>query len=106
MIPFLSPRAFADFTPDTFMLYIKSLYIAPPVKAPPAEYSVRLNAKGNPVITIRRKPKYVTSAEVNAIAADLGQPLQSVWMILLKRKIEIRVSRPSKPGSSSVNGSR
>jgi len=90
-IPLLSPKPFAEFTPEEYQAYIRSLYIEPPKPPPPADFSARLNAKGNPVITVRRKPKWLTSAEVDVIACELGLPLQQVWVLLLKRKIELKV---------------
>ncbi len=93
MIPLLSGKAFADFTPAEYHAYVRSLYLAPLVPKPPAEYSVRLNAKLNPVITVRRKPKWLTSAEVAEIAAEISWPLQALWSHLLKKKIELRVPK-------------
>jgi hypothetical protein len=91
-IPLLSPRAFVDYTAETFHHYVKSLYVEPPKPAPLAEYAVRLNAKGNPVLTVRRKPKYLTSDEVQSIATELGFTLQKLWIHITKaKKIEIRV---------------
>ncbi len=91
MIPLLSPKAFADYSPEEYLTYVRSLYVEPPKPAPLAEYAVRLNAKGTPVITVRRKPKHLTSAEVQSIAEELGLSLQFCWLMILKKKISIKV---------------
>lgn len=92
-IPLIAPKPFADFTPAEFHAYVRSLYREPEKAAPPAEFSARLNAKGNPVITVRRKPKWLSAQEVSTIATDLGLPLQACWLMIVKRKIEIRVPK-------------
>jgi hypothetical protein len=89
MTPLLSPKPFAAFTPSEFKAYVSSLYIEPPKPAPPAEFSVRTNAKGNPVLTVRREPKWLTSEEVASAAEQLGWSLQKMWLHVLKKKIAI-----------------
>jgi hypothetical protein len=96
MIPLLSPCPFADYTPESYHRYVKSLYIEPPAKPIPAEFSVRLNEKGNPVITVRRDPKVLSREEVEQIAAHLGKPLQEIWLLVRKRKIAITVPEPKR----------
>ncbi len=91
MIPLLAPKALIDFAPQEFHEYVKSLYIEPPKAVPPAEYSVTLNAKGNPVIRIRREPKWLTSAEVSLIANDIGWDYQRLWMHIRGKKIDIKL---------------
>ena len=90
-IPLLSPKAFRDFAPAEFQDYVRSLYVAPPVPEPLPEFAVRLNKKGNAVITVRREPKFLTSDEIGLLAAEAGMNLQSMWAEVRKRKIEIRV---------------
>jgi hypothetical protein len=92
-VPLLSPRAFSEYSAAEFLTHVRTLYVEPVRAAPPAEYSVRLNAKLNPVITIRRKPKWLTSAEVGAIAEELSWSLQKLWLHLLKKKVELRVPK-------------
>ena len=92
MIPLLSPLPFADFTPASFKEYVTSLYIEPERPAPLAEVTVRLNKKGNPVITVRREPKYVTAVEVDKMAKESNFTLQKMWLEVRKRNIEVRRS--------------
>lgn len=96
MIPLLSPKTFVLYSPQEYHTYIKSLYREPPKPPPPADYTVWTNAKGTPVIRINRKPKFLTSAEVTAIAADLGRTLQDTWLLVLKKKIEIKLPEKAK----------
>ncbi len=87
----LAPHPFADYTAESYVAYVRTLYVEPPKAKPPAEYSVRTNAKGGLVIRVTRTPKYLTSDEVTQLAAEVGLPLQAMWYSLRKRKIEIRV---------------
>ena len=93
MYPLLSPKPFADFSPAEYKAYVVSFYKEPPKAAPPAEYSVSVNAKGNPVIRVRREPKWLTSGEVSELAEEAGLTLQQMWSAVLSRKIEIKVPR-------------
>jgi len=88
-IPLLSPKPFADFTPDEYRAYITSLYQEPPKPAPPPELAVRLNDKGTPVITIRREPKWLTYKEAEALATEIGWKLQPFLANLRKKKVTI-----------------
>ncbi len=97
-VPLLSPKPFSEFSPEEFQEYVRSLYVEPERPPPPADFSVRLNQKGTPVITVRRKPKWLTASEVQGIALDLGLPLQTLWILILRRKIEIRVPQPQLKG--------
>lgn len=90
LIPLLSVKSLDEFTPQAYYDYIKSLYIEPEVSAPPADFRVSVNKKGTPIIRINRKPKFLTQAEVFVIARDLGWKYQTLWMHLLKKKIEIK----------------
>lgn len=94
-IPLLSPKPFADYTPEEYQAYVTSLHKLPvpkksaKKKAVPKDVTVRLNAKGTPVITIKRKPKYVTHAEADALAAELKWTRQALWAHLRKKKIPV-----------------
>lgn len=90
MWPLLSPKPFSDYTAESYLAYVRTLYIAPPAKKVSAEYSASLNKKGNLTLRITRTPKFVTAAEVSKIAADVGKSLQETWLLIRKRKIEIR----------------
>ena len=87
----LSPKPFQYYSLEEFLAYVRTLYIEPEKAAPPAEWSVRLNAKNNPVITVRRKPKWLRPEEVRKIAEVIGWEFQKTWIHVLKKKIEIRV---------------
>lgn len=94
MIPLLAPKPFADFSPAEFKTYVTSLYVAPPPPPVKADYSVRLNAKGNPVLTVRREPKWLSPEEVSAAAAEISWNYQALWCHILKaKKIELRVPK-------------
>jgi hypothetical protein len=97
-IPLLSPKPFREYSPEEYLTYVRSLYREPERKAPPAEFSVSLNAKGTPTIRIRRTPKYLTAEEVGAAAAEIGWPLQKFWLNCVKKKIEIRTPQPARRG--------
>jgi len=93
VIPLISPKPFSEFTAAEYHAYVRSLYQAPPEKKAPAEVAVRLNDKGNPVVTVRRDPKTISHTEAEQIAAELGWTLQDTWLMLRKKKITITVPR-------------
>lgn len=92
-IPLLSPKPFGDYSPEEFRSYVQSLHREPPKAAPPTEYSVSVNKKGTVTFRIRREPKWLTSAEVSELAQECGMRLQDMWLLCLKREIEIRVPK-------------
>lgn len=95
MIPLLSPKALADYSPEEFQQYIRSLYVAPAERKIPVEVSISLNKKGTPVLRISREPKFLLASEVTALAAEIGWPLQALWINCLKKKITIKL--PERP---------
>ena len=90
MIPLLSPHPFAEFTAESYHAYIKSLYREPERAAPPAEFSLRLNKKGTPVITVRRSPKWLSFPEALTLSKEHGINYQELVTLIKKRKIELR----------------
>jgi hypothetical protein len=91
MIPLLSPKVFSEFTPEEFRDYVTSLYQEPERATPPANYNVRVNRKGTPVIRVNRSPKFLTQAEVTDIAQQINWSYQKLWLHLRKKKMEIKV---------------
>lgn len=87
----LAPKHFTQFAATEYHEYVRSLYVEPERPTPPAECAIRLNAKGNPVITVRRKPKYLTSQEVDALASEIGWSKQDFWVHIRKKGIEVRL---------------
>lgn len=90
MIPLLSKKALAEYTPEEYKAYIESLYQEPERAAPPKEVSASLNKKGTLTIRINRDPKYITSKEVDALAEELSWTKQKTWLEVRRRKIEVR----------------
>lgn len=93
-IPLLSPKAFADYSAAEFKEYVCSLYVAPPEPPVKAEYAVRLNKKGNLVLTVRRDPKWLSTSEVGDIASEVGWTLQATWLAVRKRDVRIEIPDP------------
>lgn len=90
MIPLLSPKSFAEYSPEEYVAYVRTLYIEPEKPPPPKDFTVSVNKKGNPVFRISRKPKFLMKAEVTQIALDIGWPLMKTWLHVMGKKIEIR----------------
>lgn len=93
VIPLLSGEAFETFTPESYLEYVRSLYV-PPVTTkvtPLADFSCGVNKKGTITIKVRRDPKWLTPDEVQIIATELGLTLQATWQLLPKRKISVRL---------------
>jgi hypothetical protein len=89
----LSPRPFAEFNPEEYKIHVRSLYYRPVKKVrvakKPATYSCRVTPKGSLSITVRRKPKFLTHAEVAEIETKTGRPANEIATYLTKRKIPI-----------------
>lgn len=92
-IPLLSPLPFAEYSPESFRDYVKSLYFKrPPRKTAKKKkghpgVSSRLSKKGTLTLTTRRKPKYVTPEE--RIALEGKYPANVVFLTL--RRLEFQI---------------
>lgn len=82
----LSPKPFADFTPQEFADYVRSLYIAPAPKKEPKirvkkvpKLTASLTKTGKLSLRTDRKPKWALRAEVFAAADALKLPQNEVW---------------------------
>lgn len=94
--PLLSPQPFLSYTPEAFREYVKSLYLkrVPKAKrgaAPKKGYSARLNAKGTLIITTKRKPKWLTQAEITEISMKLTRPENEVFLKAKEKEFEILI---------------
>lgn len=96
-IKLLSGKALELFTPQEFKEHVKGLFWKPTKgkgkakKAPPKEVSWRLNAKGNLVLTIRRKPKWISPREIDQIAEESKLPQNEVWLKVKAKKSGILI---------------
>jgi len=96
-IPLLSPCAFELFTAEAFKVYVRGLNTprrvkrTAAVKKTPPPFAWRVNAKGTLVITIRRKPKWLTRAEVDGIAAAAKIDSRLVWLKVMAKKSAILI---------------
>lgn len=89
-IPLLSPLSLSEHTPKGFRAYICSLYIDPKAgKEPIREVTLRFNKQDNPVLTVRRKPKWVSPAEIDALAEEHNLSKVKIWGWFVTRKIRI-----------------
>lgn len=91
-VPLLSGQPFSSYSPEGFRTYIKSLYFkrAPKKSAKKKErpgFSVRLSKKGTLTVTTRRRPKYVTPAEL--VALEGKYPANVVFLTL--RRLDFRL---------------
>lgn len=86
----LAPQSVFSFSAELFRQYVCSLYSVRTEEGA-KEYTARRNAKGTFLITIRRKPKSLTEAEVLEIAADasLSVSAEEVRAYCASKKIKI-----------------
>lgn len=59
-------------------------------RSPVDGVTYRVNNKGTPIITMKRKPKYITKSELDALAIYYKLPLQTLWNIVVQKGIEVR----------------
>lgn len=93
-------RSFWDYSAKEFHDYITSLYddsysrgkqeAKAESEKRSRDFSIRFNDAGNPVITVKRKPKYLTKKEILTLCEESGKKESQIWMWLRERKIEIR----------------
>jgi len=90
-IPLLAPKPIAEFTPEDYMAYVESLYIDwRKPKVPKREFLASRTKKGTIVIRISRKPKWITRAEIDVLAGEMGLPKSEMFLLVCKRKIEVK----------------
>lgn len=89
--PMLAPKPLNEFTPTEFQEFVRSMKIVK-VKAEPVAVTFRLNKKGTPILTIRRKPRYILRNEIDALAAKHKFDVAALF-ILAKSKCPIYASK-------------
>jgi len=93
MIPLLAPFSISAISAEEFKSHVLSLRfdrrrIAK--KEPAPIVSISRGKKGNPVIRVRRKPKWITGEELLLISRELQLPQSDTFILLKKKKIEVR----------------
>lgn len=85
----LAPKHHTEYSPEEWKDYVEGLFLAPTPTEKAPDCSVRRNAKGTPVLTIRnRKPKWILRSEVEDFARTLRIP-QSEFFLFAKSKAHI-----------------
>jgi len=89
--PLLSLKHINDYTDIEYMDYIKSLYIDPKANKPPTrDFNASISKKGVISFRIKRDPKWITKEEIKILAQELKLPQSEMFILLTKRKIEIK----------------
>lgn len=98
-LPLLAPQEFADFSDETWMTYIRSLYVQPKIRtkkalkpAKPKGLSVTLTKKGSLSVRCSRKERTFTQAEFEYFALLTKAPMNLIWNALRKSKVDITPS--------------
>lgn len=95
LIPLLSGKPLVEFTAAAFKEYVKGLYFKRvPRKAAPkikilVPYKATLTKKSNLSVSVRRKPKWLSEAELSEISVSTGKPLNEVFLHCKKKEIKI-----------------
>jgi len=83
-------KAIWQSTPEEFRAQIDSMYIDPEEGKPPKkEASLSFNKKGNPVIRIKRDPKWISPEEITEWASEHKRTEREIYIWLGKRDIKI-----------------
>ncbi len=91
-VPLLSPKPFAEYSPQEYLLYVKGMYREPRNKEGKIvrDVSFRINDKGTHIITVRnRKPKWISKAEIRILAEEAGVPQNIMWQTVRRKKIPV-----------------
>lgn len=98
-VKLLSPKAIADYSPEEYKAYTRSLYFKK-VKKEPAfkivkkkkELEWKKTEKGNLSITVRRDPKVITKAELAMIVDALAFDFTEEQVMKKLKKVEVKES--------------
>lgn len=98
-IKLLSPKTLADFSPEEYKNYVKSLYFKKQKKEPlfrvkvkKKELEWKKTEKGNLSIVVRRDPKFITRAELTMMIEALAFDFTEEQVMKKLKKVEIRES--------------
>ncbi len=91
--PLLSPLPFESFTPDAFMSYVRSLFVAPPakkvreirLKQPPKVHGKRTKTGKLSFTTSRKPAKWITETEMREFCVLLACPENEAYIALRKK---------------------
>lgn len=94
-IPLLSKKSIHEMTPSEFKVHVIGLFWKPEKKRKAIKkiskgYSARVNDLGNLIITLTRKPKFLTEDEVFLISTETGKTLDEVYQYAQGREIPIQ----------------
>jgi hypothetical protein len=85
-IPVVAGKTVAEFSPAEYKEYIQSLYQK---EAEKPKVTLSFNKKGNPIIRVNRKPKFILVAEIAELAKEHKRESKEVLEWIQKRKIEV-----------------
>lgn len=106
-IALLSQRILKDFSPPEFKAWVKSLFYVKVKKASvrkaAAPFSWSLTKKGNLSIRMRRKPKWISRAEIEAVAKESGKSQAEVWNYCTSKKQGMRISSAEEEAAIEKN---
>jgi tRNA G26 N,N-dimethylase Trm1 len=86
----LSPKVFAEYTPEEYHSYIKSLHkVREYVSTKKEQKDLKVRAKrkkdGTLSIVTKRSPPYVTEKEIEKISAESSIPQSELFLVLRER---------------------
>lgn len=90
----LSPQGLRKYSAEEFLAYVQSLYgvrekrSLKPKSATPG-LSCRRSKSGKPSVTCRRDWKWMTEAELELLAAQIAEPLNSFWIYVRDAKFTL-----------------
>lgn len=84
--PLISPKPFQEYSPEEYHRYVSEMYelrqkgSKPKVAKVAAGISLSLTKKGKLSIRCSRKFKYITDAEMAALAKEKELPINQIWL--------------------------
>lgn len=95
--PLLAPKPLSEFSPSEYREYVRSFYKAPEKTA---EVLFKWTKKGNPQVTVRRHPKWISELEFRELCKMHGLRQNELFIYLKDRKVEVR--KPQVKGNKNV----
>ena len=77
-------------TPNSYYEFVHSLFIKPTSKTQTGVDGVRVLWGKRLIVTVSRKPKYVTYSELETLAKEGAIAIDELYRQFRKRKIELR----------------
>lgn len=76
----IAPKKLADFLPAEYHQFVKDMKLVKE-KSEPVWCSFRVSDRGTPILTIRRKPKWILRSEIETLAKEHKFDVAALYLL-------------------------